>query len=131
MAALLPADWEFRLVDMNVNQLIPGDWDWADLVIISGMIIHKPGILALIREAKARGKLVAVGGPYATSLPQEVLDAGANFLVQGEAEDTIPLLLQALAAGKKNGVFRESGKPDLTHSPTRALTWLTWPIMPI
>ena len=66
------------------------------------MLIHKPGVLALIREAKAQGKPVVVGGPYATSLPQEVLEAGADFLIRGEGESTIPCFLQALA-GRSNG----------------------------
>ena len=117
VAALLPAEWGFRLVDLNVRQLTPEDWDWADLVMISGMLIHKPGVLALIRQARAQGKPVAVGGPYATSLPQEVLEAGADFLILGECESTIPLFLQALEEGKKTAVIREEAKPDLARSP--------------
>ena len=117
VAALLPAEWGFRLVDLNTRQLTPEDWDWADLVMISGMLIHKPGVLALIRQARAQGKPVAVGGPYATSLPQEVLEAGADFLILGECESTIPLFLQALEEGKKTGVIREEAKPDLARSP--------------
>jgi radical SAM superfamily enzyme YgiQ (UPF0313 family) len=85
--------------------------------MISGMLIHKPGVLALIREAQAQGKPVAVGGPYATSLPQEVLDTGADFLILGECENTLPLFLQALAEGKKSGVIREEAKPDMAASP--------------
>lgn len=117
VAALLPQAWEYRLVDLNAGKLTPDDWSWADLVILSGMLIHKPGIMALIREAKDRGKTVAVGGPYATSLPEEIREAGVDFLIIGEGENTIPLFLQALQAGKKQGVFREEGKPDLTLSP--------------
>jgi radical SAM superfamily enzyme YgiQ (UPF0313 family) len=117
VAALLPAAWDFRLVDLNGRQLTPEDWDWADLVMISGMLIHKPGVLALIRESKAHHKTVAVGGPYATSLPQEVIEAGADFLILGECESTIPLFLQALEEGKKSGVIREEAKPDMALSP--------------
>jgi len=117
VAALLPAAWDFRLVDLNARELTPEDWDWADLVMISGMLIQKPGILALIREGKARGKTVAVGGPYATSLPQEVQDAGADFLILGECESTLPLFLQALGEGEKSGVIREQAKPDMSQSP--------------
>ena len=79
VAALLPAEWEFRLVDLNTGKALAEDWDWAELVMISGMLIHKPGVLALIRQARAQGKPVAVGGPYATSLPQEVLAGGRRF----------------------------------------------------
>ena len=54
LAALLPADWELRLVDLNARRLSPGDWDWAELVMLGGMIVQREGLLDLIREAKAR-----------------------------------------------------------------------------
>jgi len=66
VAALLPREWQLGLVDLNAESMTDRQWDWADLVMISGMIIHRPNLLALIREAKARGKTVVVGGPYAT-----------------------------------------------------------------
>jgi radical SAM superfamily enzyme YgiQ (UPF0313 family) len=117
VAALLPREWQLCLVDLNAESMTDQQWDWADLVMISGMIIHRPNLLALIREAKARGKTVVVGGPYATSLPEEVLDAGADFVVRGEGENTIPLFLEALAQGRQGGVFKCNAKPDLATSP--------------
>ena len=114
LAALLPADWELRLVDLNARRLSPGDWDWAELVMLSGMIVQREGLLHLIREAKARHKTVVVGGPYATSVPQEVLEAGADFLVRGEGEITIPLWLAAWQAGETHGVIEPDGRPEMT-----------------
>ena len=84
LAALLPADWEFRLADLNTRRLRPDDWDWAEIVMLSGMIVQREGMIDLIREAKARRKTVVVGGPFATSVPQDILEAGADFLVRGE-----------------------------------------------
>ena len=92
VAAILPQDWEFRLVDRNVHLETESDWQWADLVILSGMIVQKPDLLNLVKEGKKRGKLVAVGGPYTTSVPHEVQAAGADFLVLDEGEITLPLL---------------------------------------
>jgi radical SAM superfamily enzyme YgiQ (UPF0313 family) len=117
VAALLPQEWEFRLADLNTRTLTPADWDWAELVVISGMIIQREGVLSLIRQAKQQGKTTAVGGPYATSLYPEVLEAGADFLLRGEGEVTIPHFLGALREGQPGGVFEEEGKPDLTASP--------------
>jgi radical SAM superfamily enzyme YgiQ (UPF0313 family) len=117
VAALLPATWEFRLMDLNVRALTADDWQWADLVMISGMIIQREGILSLVREAKERGKTVVVGGPYATSLSQEVLDAGADFLVRGEAENLIPSLLAALERGTPGVVIEAAQRPEMTSSP--------------
>ncbi len=117
VAALLPRHWEFRLVDLNTRQVTPEDWHWAEMVMISGMLVQKEGLVALTREGKQRGKTVVVGGPYPTSVPQESLDAGADFLIRGEGENTIPLFLSALKEGKRHGVIKQNPKPDLTTSP--------------
>ena len=116
VAALLPPEWDCRLVDLNTGSVTEADWRWADLVMLSGMLVQKDSMLQLIRAAKERGKTVVVGGPYPTSLPQEALDAGADFLVRGEAENIMPRLLAALSENK-TGVIEEKAKPDLTQSP--------------
>src|SRR6185503_421885 len=71
VAALLPQDWEFELVDCNLRPVTDKEWAWADIVLISAMIVQKPSFFDLIREARRRGKPVAVGGPYATSVPED------------------------------------------------------------
>lgn len=118
VAAILPQTWEFRLVDRNVQFETEADWAWADLVIISGMIVQKPDMLHLIREAKRRGKLVAAGGPYVTSVPEAAQEAGLDFLILDEGEITLPLLVEALERGETSGVFSANGeKPDVTGTP--------------
>jgi radical SAM superfamily enzyme YgiQ (UPF0313 family) len=119
VAALLPQTWEFRLVDRNVRSQTEAEWDWADLVILSGMIVQKPDLLHLIREAKQRGKLVAVGGPYVTSLPDAAREAGADFLVLDEGEITLPMLVNALDRGERSGILRapDGEKPDVSGTP--------------
>jgi len=118
VAAILPQTWEFRLVDRNVRFETEADWEWADLVIISGMIVQKPDMVHLIREAKRRGKLVAAGGPYVTSVPEAAQEAGVDFLVLDEGEITLPLLVEALSRGETSGVLRANGeKPDVTTTP--------------
>lgn len=119
VAAILPQTWEFRLVDRNVRSQTEADWDWADLVILSGMIVQKPDLLHLIGEAKQRGKLVAVGGPYVTSLPDAAREAGADFLVLDEGEITLPMLVDALNRGERSGILRapDGEKPDVSGTP--------------
>ncbi len=118
VAAILPQTWEFRLRDRNVRLETEADWEWADLVIVSGMIVQKPDLLHLIREAKRRGKLVAAGGPYVTSVPEDAEKAGVNFLVLDEGEITLPLFVKALNQGETSGVFRANNeKPDITETP--------------
>jgi len=117
VAALLPKEWDLRLVDCNVRQVREEDWQWAETVMLSGMIVQRHGLLGLIREAKQRGKVVVVGGPYPTALPEEVLQAGCDFLVRGEGENTIPLLLSALNSGQASEVIEAQEKPDMSTSP--------------
>lgn len=118
VAAILPQTWEFKLVDRNVSQISEADWDWAELVIFSAMIVQKEDFLAQIQEAKWRGKAVAVGGPYPTALPDEAKAAGADYLVLDEGEITLPLLVEALKQGDRTGIFRANGeKPDVTKTP--------------
>jgi radical SAM superfamily enzyme YgiQ (UPF0313 family) len=115
VAAILPQSWEFRLVDHNIQEVTESDWDWAELVIISGMIVQKNDLLAQIAAAKRHNKLVAVGGPYATTSPQEV--ESADFLVLDEGEITLPMFIAAIERGDRSGVFRSTEKPAVTETP--------------
>ncbi len=117
VAAIFPQEWEYQLVDRNIQQVTEEQWDWAELIILSGMIVQKDDLLTGIKEAKIRGKSVIVGGPYATSLPDEVEDAGADYLVLDEGEITIPLFLEAFARGETKGKYRSEEKADVNLTP--------------
>jgi radical SAM superfamily enzyme YgiQ (UPF0313 family) len=117
VAALLPQDWELRFYDRNVSLETEADWEWCDLVIISAMLVQKPDFQALIQKAVRSGKKVALGGPYPTSVPQDALAAGADYLILDEGEMTVPQFLDAVAQGQPSGIFRSIDKPDVTTSP--------------
>ncbi len=117
VAAILPQNWEFKLVDRNIRTVTEEEWEWAEIVIISGMIVQRHDMLDHVRESKRRGKLVAVGGPYATSVPHEVEAAGVDFLILDEGEITLPLFVEAIERGETKGVFRATDKPDVTTTP--------------
>jgi radical SAM superfamily enzyme YgiQ (UPF0313 family) len=118
VAAILPQDWDFRLRDHNIEPIADDDWAWADIVLFSGMLVQKADMQALIQEARRRRIPSVCGGPYATALPEELIDAGADFLVLDEGEITIPLWLDDLAKGATGGVYRSNGeKPDVTRTP--------------
>ncbi|MGF1493252.1 MAG: B12-binding domain-containing radical SAM protein [Microcoleaceae cyanobacterium] len=119
VAAILPQEWEFKLVDHNVREITTEEWEWADLVILSAMIVQKRDLISLIQEAKQRGKRVAVGGPYPTSVPEDSLEAGADYLILDEGEITLPLFVAAIQRGEMQGTFRAASgeKPDVTTTP--------------
>ncbi len=117
VASILPQNWEFKLVDRNIRAVTDSEWEWADVVIMSAMIVQKQDLIDQIKEAKQRGKLVAVGGPYPTSVPHELEEAGADFFILDEGEITLPMFVEAIEKGEKSGVFRTTEKPDVTSTP--------------
>lgn len=117
VASMLPAEWEVRFYDRNVDAETTADWEWCDIVILSAMLAQKQDFLSLIRKAVQLGKKVAVGGPYPTSVPEDALASGAHYLVLDEGELTIPQFLAAIALKESQGVFRSAEKPDVTLSP--------------
>jgi len=117
VAAILPQEWEFKLVDRNIRPATEEEWSWADIVIFSAMIVQKRDLIAQIHEAKRRGKLVAVGGPYPTSTPHEVETEGVDYMILDEGELTLPMFIAAVQRGETSGVFRTTEKPDVTTTP--------------
>ncbi|PKN63215.1 MAG: B12-binding domain-containing radical SAM protein [Deltaproteobacteria bacterium HGW-Deltaproteobacteria-15] len=117
VAALLPSRWEVSVADQNLGPIRESDWEAADLVMVSGMNAQSRGILQVISEARRRGKTLVAGGPYPSSSPEEVIQAGCDFVVCGEGETTVPLLIDLLREGSEGGVIRSRSRPDLSTSP--------------
>ena len=118
VAALLPQDWELKLVDCNIRPVKPEEWAWADLVIASSMLVQKRDLQHQIALAVDQHLPIAVGGPFASSTPDAPELQNANFLILDEGEITIPLFLEALQRGESSGRFSANGdKPDVHYSP--------------
>ena len=62
LAALLPPEWDLRLVDMNVEPLTDAEIQLADYVMISAMIVHKEAVAGLADRCAQLGKTVLAGG---------------------------------------------------------------------
>ena len=115
VAALLPQEWEIRLLDLNVREMDTALIDWADIVMAGGMIPQQRSLLSLIELCHGRGKPITVGGQDPTS--QADVYATADFLVLDEGEMTIPKFLADLEAGATHGMYRSEEKPDVTETP--------------
>ncbi len=115
VSAMLPSAWERRLVDLNVETLSEADIDWADMVFLSAMIVQKESLEEIVNLCKARGKKVAVGGPYVSTgakhLPQ------ADHIFVGEAETTIPEFIRDLELGIAKEFYEAEEKPSLLETP--------------
>jgi radical SAM superfamily enzyme YgiQ (UPF0313 family) len=115
MAALLPREWELRLIDLNTAPLDDADIDWAELVFIGGMLPQQSRFLQLIDRVHDRGKRVVAGGPDVTSQPE--VYASADYLVLGEAECSMPDFLADLKRGATSGRYVPDRRPEMTESP--------------
>src|SRR5512141_1317945 len=63
VAAMLPAGWEKRLVDLNVDSLTQADLAWADYVFLSAMIVQRASVDTILVRCKDAGVKVVAGGP--------------------------------------------------------------------
>ena len=115
VAALLPPEFELRLVDTNVAPLQAQDVDWADLVFVSAMIVQKRSFEEVVRLCRERGRTVVAGGPYPSSSHE--LIRGVDHFVLDEAELTLPPFLRDLEQGCARHVYRSPEKPDITLTP--------------
>lgn len=114
IAALLPQQWEFKLVDANVEPLLDEHFEWADIVCTGGMLPQQLGILSIIQMAHRKQCPVVVGGPDPTSQPD--LYRSADFLVLGEGEVTIPMFLEDLKKGCQSGTYTSADLADMTKA---------------
>jgi radical SAM superfamily enzyme YgiQ (UPF0313 family) len=115
VAALLPPDWEKRLVDTNTRRLADEDLAWADMVFVGAMIVQKERAKAIIARAKAAGKTVVAGGPVFTTQPEQF--EGVDHFVLDEAEVTLPAFLADLERGEAKPMYTSNVRPDITRSP--------------
>jgi radical SAM superfamily enzyme YgiQ (UPF0313 family) len=115
VAALLPAGWEKRLVDLNVTKLTPKDLAWADYVFISAMIVQRAAARALIARCKEFGAKVVAGGPLFTMEHEQFPEV--DHLVLNEAELTLPPFLADLANGHAQHLYTTSEYPDIHFTP--------------
>ena len=115
VAALLPLDWTCRLVDLNIERLDDEDLRWAEVVMLTGMLVQRPSLHAVLDRCRRAGVRTVVGGPYATALPADL--SAADHVVVGEAEDLVPELARDLATGRAAPIYREREKPDVALSP--------------
>lgn len=115
VAPLLPNHWEKRLVDTNVRKLTDADIAWADIVLLSGMLVQKRPMLEILERCRARGVKTAVGGPITSSV--EEMNRYADHIAIGEAEEVIPTMMAEIEAGKGKPVYRAHALPTLDKTP--------------
>jgi radical SAM superfamily enzyme YgiQ (UPF0313 family) len=115
VAAMIPREWEKRLVDMNVSVLTEDDLKWADCVFVSAMIVQKKSVREVIRRCKNLGIRVVAGGPLFTTGYEEFEDI--DHFVLDEAETTLPSFLDDLKNGCAQHIYTSKERPDIAETP--------------
>jgi radical SAM superfamily enzyme YgiQ (UPF0313 family) len=114
LAGLTPREHEVVLCDENVEEI---DFDLdADIVGVTGYIVHKPRVLEILAEFRRRGRFLVAGGPFASLCPED-LRGRVDALFVDEAEETWPRFLEDFAAGCPREEYRPAEKPDLSNAP--------------
>jgi len=115
VSSLLPKHWKKRLVDTNVRQLTEADLKWADVAMLSGMLIHKHDLIAILARCRSRGLRTVIGGPVTSSVQE--LHLHADHVVIGEAEELVAGLAADLEKGMRKPIYRASELPGLENTP--------------
>lgn len=117
VAAMLPAEWNLRLVDLNVRDLHDEDIEWADYVMLSAMIVHKESVREIAARCRKAGKPIIAGGPLFTTGSSEFPEI--EHFVLGEAEHLMP---EVVADMQRRGralkkTYQSGRRPDLALTP--------------
>ena len=115
VAAMLPGEWEKKLVDMNVSSLTDDDINWADYVFLSAMAVQQDSVREVIARCKKLGTRLVAGGPLFTTANEEF--DGVDHFVLGEAEVTLPPFLRDLEQGCARHIYASNERPDITKTP--------------
>ena len=124
VAAMLPLNWEKRLIDLNVMELKEKDLKWADYVFISAMAVQRESVVEVIKRCKAVDKKMVAGGPLFTMEHKQFPDV--DYFVLNEAEETLPQFLHDLELGQLQRVYTSTEFPDI-HKTTGPLWELANP----
>jgi len=116
VAAMLPEEWDLRLVDMNIERLKDSDLEWAECVMISAMSIQRKSVLEVLKKCQRRGIRVVAGGPLFNATPESFLDL-VDHLILDEAEITLGTFLSDLKNGNPKKIYRADTYPDLSSTP--------------
>ncbi len=116
IGAMLPKEWEKKLVDLNVTKLNDKDLAWADYAFISGMVVQRESAREILSRCKKMNLKVIAGGPLFTSEYHQFEDV--DHFVLNEAEKTLPPFLADLEKGCAQHVYETPEFCDIHETPS-------------
>jgi len=115
IAAMLPQDWNLRLVDLNIRGLSAEDLGWADYAFISAMTVQRESSKKAIRKCLEAGLKVVAGGPLFTVEHEHFPEV--DHFVLNEAELTLPEFLKDLDQGRAKRIYTTDQFADMDQTP--------------
>ena len=124
VAAMLPDEWDKKLIDMNADNLTDADILWADYVFISAMSVQSESAELVISRCKKLNAKIVAGGPLFTASPEKYEEV--DHLVLNEAEITLPMFLKDLKTDKAQHKYVSEEWANVTSTPLPL-----WDIVPM
>ncbi len=123
LAALTPPEHRVAIVDENVE---PIDFDRAaaaDIVGLTGMVVHRRRMREILAELKRRGAFTVVGGPWVTVWEDDFGEL-ADVVFVGEAEESWPRFLAEWRRRAHGRRYEQTERTDLARLPAPRLDLL-------
>ncbi|MCF8368576.1 MAG: B12-binding domain-containing radical SAM protein [Bacteroidales bacterium] len=115
ISAMLPKNWNRKLLDLNVEKLRKKEIMRADYVFISAMSAQRSSANEIIQLCNDLKTPIVAGGPLFTE-DYEGYHSVDHFLLN-EAEEVIDQLVHDLNAGIPKRIYQSEGFPSLQFSP--------------
>ncbi|HXK58906.1 MAG TPA: B12-binding domain-containing radical SAM protein [Acidobacteriota bacterium] len=115
VAAMFPAEYSLRVVDMNIRPVTDEDIKWADAVFTSSMVVQQESLREVVEQCRRLGVPIVAGGPYPTTFYDEL--EGVDYFVLGEVEEVFHDFLRDLKNGCAPRMCVPREKPDVTRTP--------------
>ncbi len=116
VAAMLPDDWDRKLIDMNVSDLSDDDLEWADHVFLSAMAVQKESVKEVIKRCEKQRVPIVAGGPLFTTGHEDFPEI--DHFVLNEAECTLAPFLEDLEKGCPRRMYISREWPDIRKTPS-------------
>ena len=122
IAAYLPKSWPVRFVDENIRAATREDFEWAEVVFVSGMHIQRKQMNDICHRAHAYDLPVALGGPSVSACPDYY--PAFDYLHMGELGDATDELIARLARDRSRPaaqvVLKTDDRLPMTEFPVPA-----------
>lgn len=118
VAAMLPEEWEKKLVDLNTTTLTDKDLKWADYVFLSAMVAQQNSAREVVDRCKKLGTKIVAGGPFfSPGYEDSGFFEDIDHLILGEAENILPRFLEDLEKGCAQHIYASREFPDIRKTP--------------